>query len=427
MSKPVIGFAGLTHLGLNSGVACAARGFKVIGFHDSPELIAKLNSGIPHVTEPQLTESMAEYKERITYTSDITSLSACDIVYIAVDVPTNDKGVSDLSSVEQMIALASGSMNQNSILVILCQVPPGFTRQLNWHKDRLFYQVETLIFGRAMDRALNPERYIIGCDNPNNPLPKLFTQLLETYNCPILPMKYESAELAKISINMFLVSSVSTSNSIAEICENIGANWFEIIPALRLDKRIGNFAYLTPGLGISGGNLERDLTTFLELSEKHHTDGGVVASWVSNSKYRKGWAWQKLNELVLTKNSSPRIGLLGLAYKENTHSIKNSPAIALIEKISDNHIVAYDPAVEEISFGGNFTRVKSALEVLDGADVLLVMTPWAEFKNIKTSDLVANMKGKIVIDPYGILSEAELLRNGFRYATLGKPIKEPLS
>ena len=390
-------------------------------------MVENLNNGLPHVLEPQLPELMAECRERLDFSADISCLHDCDLVYIAVDVPTNDTGESDLSSVEHIISKTCAAMNEKAILVVLCQVPPGFTRKLTWPKERLYYQVETLIFGRAVDRAINPERYIIGCNNPEQALPPVMANLLGAFNCPVLPMKYESAELAKISINMFLVASVSASNTLAELCEKIGADWFEIIPALRLDKRIGNYAYLNPGLGISGGNLERDLNTILELSERHHTDGGVVASWISNSKHRKNWAWEKLNEFVLTKFPEPRIALLGLAYKENTHSIKNSPAIALLNKIRGKQVIAYDPAVGKDLAGAKVNRVQSALEALDAADVLLVMTPWPEFKTIATSDLIERMKGRIVIDPYGILNETELIREGFQYVTLGRPVKEAIS
>ena len=136
---------------------------------------------------------------------------------------------------------------------------------------------------------------------------------------------------------------------------------------------------------------------------------------------------EKLNEFVLTKFPEPRIALLGLAYKENTHSIKNSPAIALLNKIRGKQVIAYDPAVGKDLAGAKVNRVQSALEALDAADVLLVMTPWPEFKTIATTDLIERMKGRIVIDPYGILNETELIREGFQYVTLGRPVKEAIS
>src|SRR6185437_13120933 len=134
--------------------------------------------------------------------------------------------------------------------------------------DGLFDQGETLVFGRAVERATEPERFIVGCAAPERPIPAAYGAYLSAYSCPILPMRYESAELSKIAINCCLVASVTVANTLAELSEEIGADWAEIAPALRLDRRIGLHSYLAPGLGISGGNLERDLATVLRLSEQ---------------------------------------------------------------------------------------------------------------------------------------------------------------
>jgi UDPglucose 6-dehydrogenase len=420
MRDYIIGFAGLTHLGLNSAVSCAYRGFKTIGYHDDPNLVEKLNNGLPNILEPQLSELMAESKDRLNFSSDISCLHDCDLVYIAVDVPTNDTGESNLSSVENIISKTCAAMNENAILVILCQVHPGFTRKLNWPKERLYYQVETLIFGLAMDRAINPERYIIGCNDPEKVLLPVMADLLGAFNCPILLMKYESAELAKISINMFLVASVSTSNTLAELCEKIGADWFEIVPALRLDKRIGKYAYLTPGLGISGGNLERDLKTILNFSEKFGTEAGVVSAWIENSQYRKKWALHKLQQLVLSVNKKPLIGLLGLTYKENTHSIKNSPSIELLMNLKNCIVRAFDPSLPQNLPDLGIKLVDSKEEVLDKADVLIIMTPWEQFRELSIDEIVNRMTGRIIIDPFRLLNGRELMIKGFTYASLGQ-------
>ena len=114
-------------------------------------------------------------------------------------------------------------------------------------------------------------------------------------------MSYESAELTKISINMYLISSVITTNKIAEICEELGANWSDIIPALQLDNRIGKHAYLKPGLGISGGNLERDLFTITSISNNYNLDDSLFQSWNKISEYKKSWAWKKLKSYILKK------------------------------------------------------------------------------------------------------------------------------
>ena len=423
IKTPVIGFAGLTHLGLNSAVASAARGFQVIGYHNDPELVENLNAGKPHVLEPGLPEMMKEHQNQLSFSSDSQSLSKCDIVYIAVDVPTDDQGKSDLAPIHKMYDTASKVMRSDALLVILCQVPPGFTRQLEWPASQLYYQVETLIFGRAVERAMYPERFILGCADSTQSINAQLGVYLKAFDCPILPMRYESAELAKISINMCLVASVSTANTLAEICEQIGADWTEIVPALKLDKRIGQYSYLTPGLGISGGNLERDLTTILRYSEKYNTDGGVVAAWVKNSSYRKDWAWSIFKKLGLDKKTSERIALLGLTYKENTHSLKNSPALVLLTHLQAHRISAFDPAAPIEATGPNVTRTNTVTEALKGADVLAIMTPWPEFRQITIDSIMTNMAGKIVIDPYRILDGSKLKAEGFIYASLGETIK----
>lgn len=424
ITNPIIGFAGLTHLGLNSAVASAAHGFQVVGYHDDSALVAQLNSGKPHVLEPGLPELLSEHQEKISFSADPKILNRCDIVYIAVDVPTDDYGVSDLTPIHLMLQTATASMHKDAFLVILCQVPPGFTRQLKWPENQLYYQVETLVFGRAVERAMYPERFILGCAKPKQTLnAKLFTYL-KAFDCPILSMHYESAELAKISINMCLVASVTTANTLAEICENIGADWSEIVPALRLDKRIGQYAYLNPGLGISGGNLERDLATVLRYAKKYKTDGGVVASWVKNSQHRKDWAWDTFINLGLDKKRAERIAVLGLTYKENTHSLKNSPSLVFLSHLTDREVVAFDPAAVPEAAPRHVRRADSVLEAIKGADILAIMTPWHEFRKITPEILIQNMAGRIVIDPYRMLDGTALKAQGFIYATLGAPVKE---
>jgi len=417
--NPVIGFAGLTHLGLNSAVVSAARGFQIVGYHNDSALVKQLNSGNTHVQEPGLCDLLTKHQEGIVLSADAETLSQCDVVYIAVDVPTDDEGVSDLAPIHLMINSATAVMRVDALLVILCQVPPGFTRQVEWPSEQLFYQVETLVFGRAIERAMYPERFILGCAETGQIPNEKLLNYLKAFDCPILPMRYESAELAKISINMCLVATISTANTLAEICENIGADWLEIIPALRLDKRIGKYSYLTPGLGISGGNLERDLSTVLRYSEKYNTDAGVVASWVYNSKYRKNWAWNTFKKLGLENEYTARICILGLTYKENTNSIKNSPSLVLLGHLKNHNVTTYDPAAAPKAAPAYVSRAENVHEAIKGADILVIMTPWPEFKEVTAEILVNTMKGRIVIDPYRMLDYKQVMSTDLDYFTLG--------
>lgn len=423
MSSPVVGFAGLTHLGLNSAAAAAARGFRTIGFDADSALIERLRRGEPHVEEPQLADLMREHEDKLTFVSEADGLAECDLVYVAVDVPTDDYGASDLRPVEEIISRTKSALRDDALLVVLCQVPPGFTRSIDFPTDRLFYQVETLIFGRAVERALYPERFIVGCALPGRPLPQAFSDFLGAFECPILPMSFESAELAKISINMCLVASVSVANTLAEVCEQVGADWLQIVPALKLDKRIGQYSYLSPGLGIAGGNLERDLTTIVRLAARHGTDAGVVEAFIANSRHRRGWAFRTLEELVLRGSPSARIAVLGLTYKEDTHSLKNSPSLALISELGGRTVTAYDPLAASDATGPGVKRARSALDAIQDSDVLVVMTPWPEFRSISADEITARMRGRTVLDPYAVLSGGALREAGFTYATLGAGVE----
>ncbi len=248
MSTPIVGFAGMTHLGLVSASAVAMNGFQVICYDADPKLIGRLAKRDLPVSEPGLDQLVRENGERQVFTADLAAISRCDVVYIAPDVPTDDFGQSDLAPIRQLIAAIVRALASHAVLVVLCQVPPGFTRSLAAPPpERRYYQVETLVFGQAVERARRPERYIVGCDDPGKPLDGRLRAVLEPFGCPILPMRYESAELAKISINMCLVASIGVANMLAELCEHIGAVWSEITPALKLDRRIGAYSYLAPG------------------------------------------------------------------------------------------------------------------------------------------------------------------------------------
>ncbi len=421
--NPIIGYAGMTHLGLNSAAASAAHEFETVGFDPDQDRITQLQEGGIPVNEPGLQELLKVHATRLTFSSQAESLKICHVVYISADVATDSEGQSDLSGIEDLIATVLPQLSSTAILVILCQVPPGFTRNIGFSKDRLFYQVETLIFGRAVERAMSPERYIIGRDNPEREIPSEYARFLEAFHCPVLPMQYESAELAKISINCCLVGMISVANTLAELCEHIGANWQEIIPALRLDKRIGPHAYISPGLGVAGGNLERDLATVCRLAGEHGTEAGVVQAWLDNSRYRKDWVLRILHSSVLGNASEMRLGILGLAYKEDTHSTKNSPSLALIECLHDWPIQVYDPVVSpSVLEHPSVISAKSILDAARDVDVLVIMTPWAEFRAVKPVDLQQAMKGTVIIDPFQVLSGSECTSLGLHYYSLGRPL-----
>jgi len=422
----MIGFIGLSHLGLNYSLATAAKGMEVICYDPDEALVRSLQEEKFPIEEPGFRELYAVSRDRIRYSSNLAHLGECTLVLYALDVGTNERNESDLTRLDALIGKTAAFLSKNAIVVLMSQVRPGYTRslvgRLGISSGSWFYQVETLIFGAAVQRALEPERFIIGAADPAAPLPDAYRKWLGAFGCPVLVMRYESAELAKIAINLFLVSTVSTTNTLAEICEAIGADWSEIAPALKLDRRIGPHAYLKPGLGIAGGNLERDLVTVKGLAKEFGTEAGIVDAWQRNSAHAKSWALRILERDLLAAKPMAQIAVWGLAYKQDTHSIKNSASIELIRMLSGCKIHAYDPAAKvETAFLPNLVVLPAPLDALAGADALVVMTPWAEFSGIPPKTIQSHMAGKFVVDPYGVLKHGACHKAGLLHKQIGNP------
>jgi UDPglucose 6-dehydrogenase len=414
----------MTHLGLVSASAAAGQGFRTIAFDPDAALIGRLESGELPVSEPGLPELIDRHRSNLVFSADVAALGECDVVYVAVDVPTDDRGQSDLTPIKAMVERVRPKLAVRAVLVILSQVPPGYSRALPVPAGQLYYQVETLVFGRAVERATKPERFIVGCAEPRQPMHPSLRAFLESFSCPIFPMVYESAELAKISINFCLVASITVANTLAEICEQVGANWSDIAPALKLDQRIGQGAYLSPGLGIAGGNLERDLRTIVQIGEARKTDVGVVKAWLANSAHRKDWAWQVLQDHALKDRPAAKITVLGLAYKENTHSTKNSPSLALLAHLRGMSVTVHDPVVPA-SVVPWTTGAADPLAAANGADILVIATPWPQYRELRPADLACVMNGRAILDPYRVLDGDACVAAGLTYHTLGMPPLAP--
>jgi len=421
----MIGFIGLSHLGLNYSLATAAKGFDVVAYDPDARVTVRCAAGEFPIEEPGFGELFAQHRDRIRYTSDETALAECELVFYSLDVRTDERNESDPGPLTALIRATAPKLSPGTIAVVLSQVAPGYTRQLRTELHEVsaadfYYQVETLIFGRAVERAMQPERFIVGADDPARSLPAPFQAWHAAFKCPVLVMGLESAELAKIAINFFLVSTVTTTNTLAEICEAIGADWNEIVPALRLDRRIGPHAYLKPGLGIAGGNLERDLVTVQSLADRHGTEAGIVTAWQRNSRHRRDWAIRKIQCALPTNEHRSVLAMWGFAYKVDTHSTKNSPSLELMRALRGHRIRAHDPVAQiDAAEFPNVTIFSSPLAAAESADALLVMTPWSFYASLPVKELRKLLRGRIIIDPYAVLDETQCRDLGFEYYRLG--------
>jgi UDPglucose 6-dehydrogenase len=415
-------FLGMSHLGINYAAAWSSFGQPTIGFDPDAELVERLQAGDLPIQEPGLPELLQRSGECLKFSSDLSGLRGCELAIVARDVPTDEDNNSDLAPVRELIDMALEYLDSTATLVVMSQIPPGFMRELSKRvRNPVYYWVETLIFGAAVRRALHPERIIIGCAEPSLALPSVLADGLERFGCPLLPMGYESAELTKTAINLYLIGSVTYANTLSELCEAVGANWSEMVPALRLDARIGPAAYLRPSLGIAGGNLERDLVTLRKLCGDGLVDPTFLDGLIDYNAHRLDWVQRQLERRVFTAGSKPLLAVWGLTYKKNTRSTKNSPSLRVISALNGRaHVRAWDPAIAP-------GELQIAAEVLDdqylalhGADALLVMADWDQFGDADLSQLRHSMRRPLVVDCAGVLERRRSEMQGIEYVGMGQ-------
>ena len=282
------------------------------------------------------------------------------------------------------------------------QVPVGFTRKIKWKKNNLYHFVETLVFGKSVKRAINPERIIIGKTSNKKKVSKILLNFLKLYQCDIIELNYEESELTKNFINIYLASQLMTTNFLSEVSNFYNARWNKIINAVKLDKRIGKNGYYKPGLGISGGNIERDIKTLKKISFKKNIYKKLPEFLITSNNYYKNW----ITRIIFKeKKNKKKISILGLTYKENTLSIKNSPQVELIKSFKKN-ITLHDSKWQKLfnlSYMEKFSdKLKNLNFILNHSEVIIVFHNLLIYKNI---NFYKYKNLKCIIDPFGFINK----------------------
>lgn len=430
MNDETTGFVGLTHLGIVSSICWAFRFPHVIGFDADKAIIEELISGRIPVKEPKLQEIFDKAIHDITFTTDFSRLSECNTIFITQDIRTDEENRSDYDSFYNLIEKTIDHLANGTRIVLMSQISVGTCSELNRtiRNKRpeldfdLFYMVETLIIGNAVERYLHPERIILGTGSGTEAdLYKhdILKNRLKRFGAPLLIMKFESAELTKLAINFYLFNSVTYANTVADLCEAYGADMNEIIPALRLDKRIGQHAYIQPGLGIAGGNLERDMMTLKKLEEKKDISSQFIDTLIDLNRTRYRWVEQKLHTHLFQDIRMPEICIWGIAYKKDTASMKNSISSKLIHDLSGRAAFsAYDPLVKA-AVEKNVRIGKDRYDAVRGAHCLIILTDPEEFKSIDVKKLKALMKYPLIIDCVNLYSKIDDFKD-LKYIAIGR-------
>jgi UDPglucose 6-dehydrogenase len=398
-------FCGISHLSLNYGATAAKFNYKVC-FFDNNKNVDDFLKNKNKFDEPRLNQYLKKNKKNISFISKLPTKLSDVMLFIAIDIKTSIKNISDYKRVNNMINILNKNISKKNVpLIIMSQVSPKFTRNIKWPKNLLYYQVETLIFGEAINRAENPERIIVGTYNGLRPRNKKYQYYLDLFKTDLIYMKYEEAELTKMFINSYLVANVTLTNNLATICKKLNLDWKKPKEALSLDRRIGKYAYLEPGLGISGGNLERDIINLSNLNKQLKINTQLFKVFIEESKKQKTWIISKLNFLIKKKliNQNSLIGIYGLTYKEKTNSIKNSPSIFLLNKLKKYKVYCYD----KILFKNKYEKINikwiEEEKIFNICDLIFIMHKDKKLNKIINKNSFNNSELK-VIDPFNVLN-----------------------
>lgn len=401
-----IGFAGMSHLGLVMSSVMAERADKVVCFdinRDSPDL--------ENIYEPGLSELIATNGDKQQFTNKASALGDCELVYVTADVSDH----SDLKGVLSYCSIVFNHIRDDVPVVIVSQVPPGFTRKQadSWKSNPVFYQIDTLVFGKAVEVARSPERYVIGCMDFDKPLPEPLSTLHKGIAKPVFQTTYEAAEITKMAVNAYLATSITLANYLAFVCSCSNANWADVEVLMKSDPRIGVNAYLSAGLGIGGGHMMRDV---IGLNLDGIDSSILTAVRMDNAAHKNDWLFDTWKRFRDTKE---RAAIWGLAYKPGTNSIVDSPGVSFAEylmRFGKNLFKVHDPIVRT----DRFTQCDDPLEAAKGAQILFITCPWDHYRHITLSEIKAVMADDpVIVDPYRVYELYDARTLGFTYETLG--------
>jgi len=418
---------GMWHLGIVTAACLAQADHEVICFDFDKEVIENLKKGRLPVFEPGLQDlfDKATKKKSISFSNNLKNIiPKSDYIYIAFDTPVDNQDKIDLSIIHESVDKIIPLISSRGLIVISSQIPVGTSRKIvekirkARKKNEVCYSPENLRLGDAIKSFLEPERIVIGLSSVSakQKAENLFSQI----NASKIWMNLESAEMTKHAMNAYLSTLISFSGEISNICERVGANAIDVMSALKAEKRVSPFAPIMPGLGFGGGTLARDVQILRETGFQNKVKTEVLDAVFSANIHRMQYVADKL-EMLLGTLDKKKIAFFGLVYKAGTNTLRRSLTLQIIDQIKNKNvsISAYDPMIREKIKGYNIEICKSPAEAVEGADVLVIMTDWEEFKKINYHSLTKSMRNRIVFDTKSILDSSKFNESGLKYCGIG--------
>jgi UDPglucose 6-dehydrogenase len=426
---------GTGYVGLVTGVIFADLGNEVICVDKLEAKVEQLNRGEMPIYEPGLEELVQRNAEegRLTFTTDLDgAVRKSEIIYICVGTPPREDGSTDMGQVESAARGIAAAMDRYKVIVNKSTVPVGtgsFVREVietNRRRNVDFDVVsnpEFLREGSAIQDALNPDRIVIGA--PNQIVALKVLELYAPLERPMIITDVASAELIKYASNAFLAVKISFANSIANICEAVNADVIQVMKGVGQDRRIGP-AFLNAGLGYGGSCFPKDSSSLLHTAKSVGYDFPILEATIQTNEEQPKRFIKKI-ETELGGFKGKKVALLGLAFKANTDDMRDAKSLDVIAAVlaDGGEIVAFDPIAMDNckKIFPQITYAKSSFEAAEGADAVVVVTEWNEFKQINLEKLKAAMKGQHVFDGRNLYDPEKMRRAGFVYHGIGRMSK----
>ncbi|MCD5383994.1 UDP-glucose/GDP-mannose dehydrogenase family protein [candidate division WOR-3 bacterium] len=423
-----IGVIGCGYVGLITGVCLAELGHSLTCVDSDEEKIEKLKRLSPPIYEQGLSELLKKNRERLKFTTEIEdAVRLADVIFIAVGTPSKERGDADLSQVENVVSAIAESRNSYKLIVEKSTVPvqtgAKIKSVMEIRGDDIPFDVasnpEFLREGSAISDFLHPDRIVLGVETEK--AEKILLEIYEPLGAPIIVTDMQSAEIIKHASNSFLATKISFINAVSIICELAGANIREVARGMGLDSRIGN-KFLNAGVGFGGFCFPKDIRAFRRISEKLGYRFNLLKEVEKINEIAKDRFIEKIEDVLWNINGK-QIGVLGLAFKPDTDDMRYAPSIDIINNLirEGAKVVAYDPVAMD-----NAKRVLLDIEyrdnpydVADGADCLVFLTEWDEFRKLNLKKIKSLLKTPIIFDGRNIFDREKMEELGFIYRGVG--------
>ncbi len=434
-----VAMIGTGYVGLVSGTCFAEIGHSVVCLDIDQQKIEILKSGGVPIYEPGLKDLIARNVKagHLTFSNNYEDITAAQIIFLGVGTPSRENGEANLDYLYAAAKDVAQNMKDGAIVVIKSTVPVGthleVARVMHETTNKKFSIVnnpEFLKEGSAIDDFMKPDRVVIGHADAASAemMDELYAPLVRQGN-PIIKMSNMSAEMTKYAANSFLATKISFINEIAKLCDIVGADIEEVRHGITSDQRIGKH-FLYPGAGYGGSCFPKDVSALLKTAKKVDMEMKVIQATEDANRLQKTYLFEKMMKHYQGNIKGKVFAFWGVSFKPNTDDIREAPAIYMAEAIykAGGKVQFYDSVAAEnfeklfLSKGLELKRAENKYEVLKGADALVLMTEWGEFRSPDYEFIKEALNDAVIFDGRNLFSRRRIQELGFQYYAIGRKI-----